>query len=68
LFLNGIRRSGPDERGMSEWTPAGDRVTIGLSAPGFTQHLRRAPILSPGHWLSVEDRGGFSFARESYRR
>jgi hypothetical protein len=68
LFLNAISRSGPDERGWSGWTLAGDHFTIGLSAPGFTQYLRRPPARSPGPLLSVEDRGGFSFARESYSR
>jgi hypothetical protein len=66
-FLRGITRSGPDERGNSEWTLAGDRCTIEIGSPGFTQYLRRPPVLSKGHWLSVEDRGGFSFAREAYQ-
>jgi hypothetical protein len=66
LFLNAITRSGPDERGNSEWTLSGDRFTIEVGAPGFTQYLRRTPVLSDGPWLSVEERGGFSFARESY--
>ena len=68
LFLNEISRSGPDERGWSEWTLAGDHLSIELSAPGFTQYLRRPPVHSPGHWLSVEARGGFSFAQEIYTR
>ena len=68
LFLSAIRRSGPDERGWSGWTLAGDRFTIELSAPGFTQYLRRPPVHSPRPWLSVEDRGGFSFAEEGYTR
>jgi hypothetical protein len=67
LFLNAITWSGPDERGNSEWTLSGDRFTIEVGSPGFTQYLRRAPVLSDGPWLSVEERGGFSFARESYR-
>jgi hypothetical protein len=67
LFLDTITRAGPDERGNSDWTLAGDRFTIEVGSPGFTQYLRRPPILSNGPWLSVEDRGGFSFAREGYR-
>jgi hypothetical protein len=68
LFISDISRSGPDERGWFDWTVAGDRFTIELSSRGFTQYLRQAPVLSDGPWLSVADRGGFSFAQESYRR
>jgi len=53
-------------RGNSEWTLSGGRFTIEVGAPGFTQYLRRAQVLSRGPWLSVEERGGFSFAREGY--
>jgi hypothetical protein len=66
LFLNAIRRDGPDERGFSQWTLTGDNLTIELSARGFTQYLRRPPVLVQSYWLTVEERGGFSFARESY--
>jgi len=68
LFLDAIERSGPDERGFFEWTLAGDDFSIGLSAPGFTQYLRHAPIRSPGPWLSVDQRGGFSFDQQGYTR
>jgi hypothetical protein len=67
LHLNEITRSEPDERGNYEWTLSGDRFTIEVGSPGFTQYLRRPPIFSDGPWLSVEERGGFSFAREAYR-
>jgi hypothetical protein len=67
LFLNEITRSEPDERGNYEWTLSGDRFTIEVGSPSFTQYLRRPPIFSDGPWLSVEERGGFSFAREAYR-
>jgi hypothetical protein len=66
LSLNAIERSGPDERGFYEWTLAGDNFTIGLSARGFMQYLRHAPIHSPGYALSVEERGGFSFDQRGY--
>jgi hypothetical protein len=66
LHLSEITRSEPDERGNYEWTPSGDRFTIEVGSPSFTQYLRRPPIFSNGPWLSVEKRGGFSFARESY--
>jgi hypothetical protein len=68
LFLDAIERSGPDEHGFFEWTLAGDHFSIGLSAPGFTQYLRHVPIRSPGYWLSVDERGGFSFDQEGYIR
>jgi hypothetical protein len=45
-----------------------DRFTIEPSARGFTQYLRRAPVRSSAPWLSMEERGGFSFAREGYGR
>lgn len=66
LFLNAIRRSGPDERGFFDWILDGDHFTIGLTAPGYTQYLRRAPILSLGYWLPVDERGGFSFDQQGY--
>jgi hypothetical protein len=66
LSLDAITRSGPDERGFSEWTLAGDNFTIALSAPGLTQYLRRAPIHSPGFFLSAAERGGFSFDQHGY--
>jgi hypothetical protein len=66
LHLNEITRSEPDERGNYEWTLTGDRFTIEVGSTSFTQYLRRPPIFSGGPWLSVEKRGGFSFAREAY--
>ena len=66
LNLNAIERSAPDEHGFFEWTLAGDGFTIGLSAPGFTQYLRRAPVHSPGFFLSVQERGGYSFDEQGY--
>ncbi len=54
--------------GYFDWTLAGDNFTIGLSARGFTQYLRRAPIHRHGQWLSVEERGGFSFDQQGYTR
>jgi hypothetical protein len=47
LSLDAITRSGPDERGISDWTLSGDNFSIALSARGFTQYLRRPPIHSP---------------------
>ena len=68
LFLDVIEQSGPDEHGFFEWILTGDHFSIGLSAPGFTQYLRHAPIRSPGDWLSADERGGFSFDQRGYTR
>jgi hypothetical protein len=45
------------------WT---HQFTIELGAPGFTQYLRRPPVYTSGHRLTVEERGGFSFDRQAY--
>jgi hypothetical protein len=66
LCLDRIERSGPDERGLSEWTLAGDHFTISLGSLGFTQYLRRPPIRSPRDSLTSGERGGFSFAEQAY--
>jgi hypothetical protein len=66
LSLDTIARSGPNEPGWFEWTLTGDHFTISLGAPGFTQYLRHPPIHSPRASLSVDERGGFGFARQSY--
>jgi hypothetical protein len=64
LFLNSITRSAPDERGNFDWTLEGDGIAITLGAPGFTQYLRRPPVLVPSYFLSAQERGGFSFSRD----
>jgi hypothetical protein len=61
-----MTRSGPDERGFSDWTLSGDNFTIALSARGFTQYLRRPPIGSDGWFLSAGERGGLSFDEHGY--
>jgi hypothetical protein len=66
LSLLSVLRSDPDERGNFDWTLSGDQFTIELGAPGFTQYLRRPPVSSSGHRLTVEERGGFSFDRQAY--
>jgi len=66
LSLDSVRRTGPDEHGFFEWALEGDRFAIGLSARGFTQYLRRAPVHSPRQALSAGERGGFSFDCQGY--
>lgn len=38
--------------------------SISLNASGFTLHLRRNPSLSTSQFLTLDERGGISFARE----
>ena len=66
LSLDAITRSGPDERGFSDWSLSGDNFSIALSARGFTQYLRRPPIHSPGWFLTAGERGGLSFDQRGY--
>lgn len=37
---------------------------ISLWATSFTQYFRRWPVYQQGQWLTLEERGGVSFARE----
>ena len=48
-----------------QWV-APDGIMISLGARGFTQYLRRPPVLCPRHILSVGERGGFGFDRCGY--
>lgn len=66
--LMGIERSGPDLHGRFEWTLTGwgSVFNITLSAPNFTQYLRRPPLQASGPWLSVDERGGLSFDEQCY--
>jgi hypothetical protein len=66
LSLLEIKRSEPSETGYYDWTLEGDGITVTLSAPGFTQYLRRPPVHSRGQSLTAEERGGFSFDRRAY--
>ena len=61
-----VERDGPDERGFSTWKLAGDTFELSISSRGFTQYLRREPVFCDGQWLSVEERGGFSFAEQGF--
>lgn len=66
LSLDALERAGPDAAGGCEWTLAGHEFTLTLRATGFTQYLRRPPILSPAQRLYVAQRGGHSFAEQAY--
>ena len=37
-----------------------------MQSRGFTQYLRREPVWSRGQRLSVEERGGLSFAEQGF--
>lgn len=46
------------------WTVALDEGQIAFDAAGFSQYLRREPVLKSGYtYLSDSERGGFSFRR-----
>lgn len=64
LSLDAIVRSEPDPHGRFEWRLQGHEFTMTLTAPGYRQFLRQPPVLSesPSQCLTVEERGGFSFA------
>jgi hypothetical protein len=68
LSIGAIERAGPDEHGFFAWTIEGDRFTMSLSAAGFTQYLRRAPLHLPRQRLSAQERGGLSFGQHGYAR
>jgi len=66
LSILEVERDGPDERGMSTWKLGGDLFELSIRSRGFTQYLRREPMFSKGQWLTVEERGGFSFAEQGF--
>jgi hypothetical protein len=61
LALDAITRSEPDANGDRAWTLAGHEFAMHVRAPGFTQYLRRRPILAASQRLTVDERGGISF-------
>jgi hypothetical protein len=62
--------SAPPTVAKTIWTDADfdamDWHDNAVHAIGFAQYLRRAPLHSPGQWLSAEERGGFSFDQRGY--
>lgn len=66
LSLDAIDRTGPDKHGAYEWTLDGHEFTLTLHSPGYTQHLRRPPILSREQRLTPSERGGIAFDRTSF--
>ena len=62
----GLEREGPSEHGIWTWKLNGDLFDISVQSRGFTQYLRREPVLSRGQRLSVEERGGLSFAEQGF--
>lgn len=61
-----IRRDGPDEHGTFLWSVVGD-VSFRLRSRGFTQYLRRPPVLIDSQRLSSDQRGGISFEEHGYQ-
>jgi hypothetical protein len=66
LSILEVERDGPDERGFSTWKLAGDLFELSINSRGFTLYLRREPIFCEGQRLSVEERGGLSFAEQGF--
>lgn len=66
LSIESVDRSGPNQRGSFNWVIAGDLFSMNFRARGFTQYLRQAPIYTSRQRLSVEERGGLSFAQHGY--
>ena len=61
-----LEREGPSEHGIWTWKLNGDLFDISVQSRGFTQYLRREPVWSRGQRLSVEERGGLSFAEQGF--
>jgi len=66
LSILEVERAGPGERGFSTWNLTGDLFELSINSRGFTQYLRREPIFCDGQRLSVEERGGLSFAEQGF--
>jgi hypothetical protein len=64
--LDSITRSDADTHGGRDWQLDGHGVTVSVHATGFTQYLRHAPIHSSRQRLTVDQRGGVTFAERSY--
>ena len=60
-----ILRSDPDQHGYRTWTLKGHDFTMTLRGPGFVQYLRRPPLRYESQRMSLEDRGGTSFAEHA---
>lgn len=66
LELDGIERRAavrPDGTAFTTWTLSGHDFGLELVAAGYTQWLRRAPLLADLQRLPSGIRGGHSFAR-----
>jgi hypothetical protein len=61
-----LEREGPSEHGIWTWKLNGDLFEISVQSRGFTQYLCREPAWSQGQRLSVEERGGLSFAEQGF--
>lgn len=66
LSIIAITRSEPDEHGFRHWVVDGNEFRLEFDARGFTQYLRRAPVVGPFQRLSREERGAPSFSERGY--
>jgi len=65
--FDAISRTEPDAHGLRTWNLAGHEFTMQFRAARYTQYLRTPPMLSDNaQRLSVEQRGGISFAERGF--
>jgi hypothetical protein len=50
--------------GVYDWTIQGHNFALHVSSTGFRQYIRQPPMLSSHQYLSIEARGGISFAEQ----
>jgi hypothetical protein len=63
--IQSLVRSEPHPSGVSDWAIEGHNFTLSHSSTGYRQYLRRPPISSTHQYLSLEERGGISFAEHA---
>ena len=56
----------PDDRSEPLWHIEGQSFDLRLRAAGYRQFLRRPPQHAPGQLLTMAQRGGISFAEQSF--
>ena len=56
----------PDSQQDPLWHVEGQNFDLRLRAPGYRQHIRRSPQHVDIQWLTLAQRGGLSFAEQSF--
>jgi hypothetical protein len=60
------RLAPPDDQPDPLWHIEGQNFDLRLRAPAYTQYLRKPPIHSTAQYLTQSERGGLSFAEQSF--